>query len=114
MLYGSRGPRTEIAFVGSSPELREVQRWAAEHGHQIAATPGRATVCVVADEDVLDGFCAPDESTMLARARELGLTCLPPALAREHIQILPHQPAPEVQEVTPASSPGSPSLASGP
>ncbi|WP_460955473.1 hypothetical protein [Parasphingorhabdus pacifica] len=44
--------------------------------------PAAEVSVAVADEDVLDGLCTAEQGRMLAACWALGITCLPPDLAR--------------------------------
>lgn len=68
-------------FVGDSPALVTLRERLGERGLRIAAAPHQDLVCVVADEDVLDGLCSPEQAALLATCHDLGLACLGPDVA---------------------------------
>ncbi len=68
-------------FVGDSPALVMLRDRLGERGLRIATAPHQNLVCVVADEDVLDGLCSPEQAAVLAACHDLGLACLGPDVA---------------------------------
>lgn len=79
------GVRDELVFIGVSRPLREALGQAQGLGYAPAAQPHARVRCLVADEDVLDGFCTPGEAQILQQARVLGLPCVSPAEVPEHL-----------------------------
>lgn len=79
------GNVARVLLLGTSPQLRAVAEWARARGFPITEEADEGVSLVAADEDVLDGLCTPRQGQLLARCRELGLTCLPPDLARAHL-----------------------------
>ncbi|ASU81087.1 hypothetical protein CDG81_12945 [Actinopolyspora erythraea] len=67
-----------ILLLGGSDELRALGKLASETGFRIVERADPGLDLLIADEDVLDGFCTAVQGRELARARELGIACLSP------------------------------------
>lgn len=77
--------RGEMVFLGESRTVGRVSDWARRLGYGRTSRPHAQLTCLVAEEDVLDGFCTPREAQILQHARTLGLSCLLPGEAREFL-----------------------------
>ncbi|SFA94631.1 hypothetical protein SAMN05216266_102385 [Amycolatopsis marina] len=77
---GLDGRRTMI-FIGESDALMEAFTLARKAGVIPVEEPDPDLLCVVADEDVLDGAGLPLEADVLRQARALGVPCLDPCQA---------------------------------
>ena len=82
---GAKPAPGKILFVGSSSRLDALRTWAQSRRCSIVEEPETDVVLVVADEDVLDGLCTAKQGEILAASRALGITCLPPDLARTRL-----------------------------
>ncbi|NYH77812.1 hypothetical protein FHR84_001126 [Actinopolyspora biskrensis] len=87
---------TTILLIGGSAELEKFREWARRSGFRLAGRVGPEVRYVIADEDVLDGSCTPEQGRMLARARGSGLECLSPATGQSCLRMLLEGRTPEV------------------
>lgn len=86
---------TTILLIGGSTELEKFREWAHRSGFRLAERVDPEVRYVVADEDVLDGSCTPEQGRVLARAREAGLECLSPATGRSCLRMILEGRTPE-------------------
>ena len=75
------GGRRTMIFIGESDALVEAFTLARKAGVIPVEQPDPDLMCVVADEDVLEGACMPLEADVLRQARALGVPCLAPSQA---------------------------------
>ncbi|NHD15795.1 MULTISPECIES: hypothetical protein [Actinopolyspora] len=86
---------TTILLIGSSAELEKFREWAHRSGFRLVEEVDPEVRYVIADEDVLDGSCTPEQGRALARAREAGVECLSPATGQSCLRMLLEGRAPE-------------------
>lgn len=75
--------------------MEKFREWAHRSGFRVAERVDPEVRYVVADEDVLDGSCTPEQGRVLARAREAGLECLSPATGQSCLRMLLEGRTPE-------------------
>ncbi|PRW64057.1 hypothetical protein [Actinopolyspora mortivallis] len=89
---------TKLLLIGDSAELERFRDWARRVGFRLVGGVDPEVRYVIADEDVLDGNCTPEQGHWLARARAIGLECLSPATGRSRLCRILEGRVPEEQE----------------
>jgi hypothetical protein len=73
---------TEVVFLGRSTAMRALRTWARGRGLVRRDTPGPHVLCAVVDDEIFEGRCDPELTTMLNLCRTLDVDCLTPDVAR--------------------------------